>query len=209
MNWLMIIFAAVVLVCVVLGWKEGLWGSAVTFVTLLLFLLMMNIVLPTMIGNMNITDEVILESSLNEKKDLDYIIDLLPGQIKDKVLQGYPSYNDVMEADAELAYMISGKLMSFGVIIAMIITLLFALFVLRPIGALHDMLLKFPIVGKFDRMIGVVVGATNAVIIMHMIFIGIAMYSGTEIGAMLYNMVYQSELLTSLHENNLLIKLFY
>ena len=209
MNWLLIVLAVVLLLCLFLGWKEGLWGSAVTFVTLLLFLFMMNMVLPTVIPNLDIKDEILLQSELNEEKDLDFIIEKLPAVIKDKTLQGYPTYKDVMQADEQLAYMISGKLMSFGVIIAMIITLLFALFVLRPIGALHDMLLKFPIVGKFDRMIGVVVGAMNAVIIMYMIFIGIAMYSGTEIGTMLYNMVYESELLTSLHENNLLIKLFY
>ena len=169
MNWLLIVFALIVLLCLFFGWKEGLWGSGVTFVTLLLFLFMMNIVLPSVIGDLNIKDETLLESSLSKEKDLNYLIGLLPEQIEEKILQGYPSYNDVMQADEELAYMISGKLASFGVIIAMIVALLFALLVLKPIGALHDKLLKIPIIGKFDRVLGMMLGVVNAIVIIHMI----------------------------------------
>ena len=209
MNYLIIIFGIILLVCLFFGWKEGLWGSGVTFVILMFFLFMMNMVLPTMIGNMDIKDDFLLQSDLNEEKDLDFLIGMLPTPIQEKVLHGYSSYKEVMQSDEELAYMISGKLMSFGVIIAMIITLLFALFILRPIAALHDKILKIPLIGKLDKMIGMVVGAVNAGIIIHMIFIGIAIYSSTEIGMKLYDIVYQSELLTSLYENNLLIKLFF
>ena len=189
MNLLLIIFVAILLVCMFLGWKEGLWGAGVTFVILLLFLFMMNMVLPSVIGNMDIKDESLLASDLNEEKDLDFLIGMLPKQIKEKILQGYPSYKDVMQADEELAYMISGKLKSFGLIIAMIITLLFALFIIRPISSLHDKLLKIPMIGKFDKMIGMGVGVLNAIVIVHMIFIGIAIYSSTEIGHMLYEMM--------------------
>ena len=115
----------------------------------------------------------------------------------------------ILEVDQELASMIVGKLASFGVIIAMFIALLFALFVLRPIGAVYDFLSKFPILKKLDRVIGTVLGLVNGMMVIYMIFIGIAMYASTEIGGCMREMIFQSELLVSIYENNLIIEIFF
>ena len=209
MNWMLVGCAVILLLGLFFGAKEGIWDASVTLVTLLLFLFMMNLVLPPMIGDMDIKDEFLLESTLNEEKDVSYLISLLPDQVESKILHGYSSYNEVLAADQELASMIVGKLASFGVIIAMIIALLFALFVLRPIGAMYDFLSKFPILKRLDRVIGTVLGLINGMMIIYMIFIGVAMYASTEIGGIMRDLIYQSELLVSLYENNLIIKIFF
>ena len=209
MNWLLIGLIVLLLVNVFFGFKNGLWNAVTTFVTLLLLLFMMNLVLPSFIGSMNIQDEMLLETTLNEEKDLNYLMGLLPDQIEGKLLCGYASYDEVMAADPELANMIAGKLASFGVIIAMLIALVFALFVLRPIGALHDKLIKIPVIKKLDKIIGMGIAFVDGMIMIYMVFIGIIIYSTTKYGVILHDMIYQSEILTMLYENNLILKILF
>ena len=209
MNWLLMGFVLIVLINLFFGFKNGLWNATVTLVTLLLIMFMMNMIMPSIITNMNIKDESILESTLSEEKDLDYLIGFLPQQIQTKILQGYSSYDEVMENDEQLAYMISGKLASFGVIIAMFVGLIVGLFVLRPISAIHDYLLKIPFVKHFDKVLGMGVGFINAMIMIYMCCIGILIYSSTTAGACLYKMIYQSNILKLLYENNFLLKMFF
>ena len=208
MIWIIIVFLIIILINIIFGFKNGVWGETVVFVVLLLFLFMMNIVLPTFMGDLDVNHELLLESTLNEEKDPGYIISLFPDGIEKKILCGYSSYDELRENDFELAINIVNTISSVGVILFALIALLFGLFVLRPIGALHDMLLKVPIVSKFDKFIGIIIGLINSVIIFHMAFIGVAMYSNTKFGSIIYDMIYQSDLLINLYENNMLIKIF-
>ena len=101
MNWLLIALIVILLLNMFFGIKNGFWNAAVTLVTLLLIMFAMNMALPSYIGSMNIKDEALLESSLNEEKDLNYLIGLLPDGLEMKLLQGYSSYDEMMAEISE------------------------------------------------------------------------------------------------------------
>ena len=199
MNYLLIGMIVLLVLNIFLGAKNGLWNATVTFITLLLFVFAMNFLLPTYIQEDN-AEESILESELNREKSMSDVIGILPDKVQEHLLQGYSSYDEMKSVDLELALRIEATLFSVGVIVVAIVALLFALFVLRPIGNMYDFVSKFPILKQFDRVIGMIIGAVNGIFMIYMILILIAAFSATKIGMPLYNMVQESEILMKMYQ---------
>lgn len=208
MNYLLIGMIVLLVLNIFLGAKNGLWNATVTFITLLLFVFAMNFLLPTYIQEDN-AEESILESELNREKSMSDVIGILPDKVQEHLLQGYSSYDEMKSVDPELALRIEATLFSVGVIVLAIVALLFALFVLRPIGNMYDFVSKFPILKQFDRVIGMIIGAVNGIFMIYMILILIAAFSATKIGMPLYNMVQESEILMKMYQNNIVLKIFF
>lgn len=208
MNYLLIGMIVLLVLNIFLGAKNGLWNATVTFITLLLFVFAMNFLLPTYIQEDN-AEESILESELNREKSMSDVIGILPDKVQEHLLQGYSSYDEMKSVDLELALRIEATLFSVGVIVVAIVALLFALFVLRPIGNMYDFVSKFPILKQFDRVIGMIIGAVNGIFMIYMILILIAAFSATKIGMPLYNMVQESEILMKMYQNNIVLKIFF
>ena len=209
MNWLIIIFAAVLLINIFFGAKNGLWNAGVTFVTLMLILFLMSVAMPSFIGDLNSNDEMLLNSSLNDEKDFGYFLGLFPDKLEEKILQGYPSYEELKKSDFDLSVRMELIFLSFGVISMALIALLFGLFVLRPLSACHDKLMNISVMKKLDKVIGVLFGIVNGVIIVNMLLVVIMLYSSTEFGLKLYEMIFQSDILMYLYKNNLLFKIVF
>lgn len=208
MNYLLIGMIVLLVLNIFFGAKNGLWNATVTFITLLLFVFAMNFLLPTYIQEDN-AEESILESELNREKSMSDVIGILPDKVQEHLLQGYSSYDEMKSVDLELALRIEATLFSVGVIVVAIVALLFALFVLRPIGNMYDFVSKFPILKQFDRVIGMIIGAVNGIFMIYMILILIAAFSATKIGMPLYNMVQESEILMKMYQNNIVLKIFF
>lgn len=107
-------------------------------------------------------------------------------------------------AYAEVAMKIAMLVISAGCFIGVLIATKIVLAIVEKLlGFIH----KLPLIGSADKLLGVAAGAIKALIITWMVMAVVALLVTTENGAAVAEMIYESEPLVWLYENNLILKM--
>ena len=91
--------------------------------------------------------------------------------------------------------------------IAYIIVFVFILIATRIIFIAFKIVDKLPLIGGINQSIGAVAGFVKGMVIIWIVFAGIAMTATTSFGQEIVQAIYASPLLTWLYENNLILTL--
>ena len=87
------------------------------------------------------------------------------------------------------------------------LTFLVATLVIRAIIFALDIITTLPGLGLINRLVGMVLGGGVSLIVVDVIFVAITLLYMSTFGAMMLDMIAQSELLTLLYDNNIVINL--
>ncbi len=92
-------------------------------------------------------------------------------------------------------------------IIAFIVTLVVVQLMIWTVITALDIFSRLPIIHLINRLGGLAIGILQGLFAVWMFFLVIAIFSGTEIGMMLMNMIDQSTILKPMYESNMFLKI--
>ena len=92
-------------------------------------------------------------------------------------------------------------------IVAFIVTLAVVHLIIWTVITALDIFSRLPIIRLINRLGGLTIGILQGLFAVWMIFLVIAIFSGTEIGTMLMNMIDQSTILKPMYESNMFLKI--
>uniref|UniRef100_UPI004056F225 CvpA family protein n=1 Tax=Agathobacter sp. TaxID=2021311 RepID=UPI004056F225 len=212
MNWLVIVFFAVLAGNIYQGYKKGFLRVALSLVSWIAVVIAANAFAPQlteMVVAQTSIDETIIQA-INEKVtqavDGINIEEQLPPTLREALLGDNASFGemltqDVAQAEKILPY-IFGALQILCTVVLMIIMRI-ALVAADKVLALAS---NLPLIGSADRILGLAVGTVKGVlltwILMTVITFG-AMINGNS--SDMVTMIYESQILTWLYENNIVL----
>ena len=198
---LMILFASMFV-----GKREGFWKTVLSLILILLFLFVMGIVTPKAIDfflNTDIISEGIV--SKDGYVDTEAILERLPENLKNKVLGDNETFDEMMVNDIRQALNSMGIIFLCTLLLSLIVIILIAKFILKPIDVSFDLISKLPVIGKVDKYLGMLLGVLRAVIIIWVLMAGISMIELSLEGSYLVGWIYESKILKWLYENNYIL----
>lgn len=92
-------------------------------------------------------------------------------------------------------------------IVAFIVTLVVVQLIIWTIMTALNIFSRLPIIHLINQLGGLIVGMLQGLFAVWMLFLVIAIFSGTEIGMMLMNMIVQSPILKPVYESNMFLKI--
>ena len=92
-------------------------------------------------------------------------------------------------------------------IVAFIVTLVVVQLIIWTIMTALNIFSRLPIIHLINQFGGLIVGMLQGLFAVWMLFLVIAIFSGTEIGMMLMNMIVQSPILKPVYESNMFLKI--
>lgn len=197
---LLILFASMFV-----GKKEGFWKTVLSLILILLFLFVMGIVTPKAIEFFLNTD-IISEKIVSEDGvDSEALLEKLPEDLRDKLLGDNETFDEMMVNDIRQALNSMGIIFLCTLLISLIVILLIAKLILKPIDVSFNLISKLPVLGKADKFLGMLLGIPRAMIIIWVLMAGISMIELSLEGSYLVGWIYQSKILTWLYENNYII----
>lgn len=197
---LLILFASMFV-----GKKEGFWKTVLSLILILLFLFVMGIVTPKAIEFFLNTD-IISEKIVSEDGvDSEALLEKLPEDLRDKLLGDNETFDEMMVNDIRQALNSMGIIFLCTLLISLIVILLIAKLILKPIDVSFNLISKLPVIGKADKFLGMLLGIPRAMIIIWVLMAGISMIELSLEGSYLVGWIYQSKILTWLYENNYII----
>lgn len=218
MNILLIIILAVFALSVFIGYKNGFLKTVFSLVSWIIVLVLCNYVTP-IVTNVLIekTDiEVMVQATVDAKIDeviaetleTSSVTELeaaLPAELKTALLGENESLQDVVANGAALdtTSLVNGIVSILGFVITVVslrIILMVVEIVLTIVG-------KLPLIGPLDKLLGLVCGAGQGVILCWVVLAAVSVLALTGINTEFATYISQSELLTWLQDNNVLLNL--
>ena len=92
-------------------------------------------------------------------------------------------------------------------ILAFLIALLLAVIIVWIIGKATDIVNKIPVIKGINRFLGIFAGALQGFIVVWLLFMLVALISGTSIGKILISCINDSRFLYVLYENNVILEI--
>ncbi|MBQ3559302.1 MAG: CvpA family protein [Agathobacter sp.] len=217
MNILLIIVLAVFAIFVFKGYKKGFLKTAFSLVSWILILILCNFATPmvtaALIEHTPIDEAVqttvdakvgeIIAETL-ESSSIAELEATLPAELKALILGENESLQDVIANGAlDTSVLVSGVVNIFGFIVTVI--------VLRVIMSLIEIVLtivgKLPLIGPLDKLLGLACGAGEGLIWCWLLLAAVSLMALTGVNTEFAAYISQSELLTWLQDNNLLLNL--
>jgi len=218
MNILLIIVLAVFALSVFCGYKKGFLKTAFELVSWVLVLLLCNYATP-IVTNILIekTDiEVMVQTTIDAKigevitetLETSGVAELeaaLPAELKTALLGENGSLKDVVANGEALdtTSLVNGIVGILGFVITVIV-LRFAMVVVEIVLAIIG---KLPLIGPLDKILGLGCGAVKGVILCWVVLAVVSVLALTGVNTEFAAYISQSELLTWLQDNNLLLNL--
>lgn len=139
------------------------------------------------------------ESALSESgiRLPDAVLDKLAGtgEMADQLLEGTGIYAKAAEEAGSLAM----RAVSF------VIVLLIAMLAFHILSSLLDLIARLPVIGEVNHVLGGVAGLIKGALLVWLAFAFIALAGATSVGAGLIGLIYESEVLVLIYENNLVL----
>lgn len=218
MNILTIIILAVFAVCVFSGFKKGFLKTAFSLVSWIVVLVLCNFATPMvtdlLIQNTDI--EVVVEQTVNEKvmamieqavqnSNVSELEATLPAELKDMLLGEHESISDLLSNTTELNLtpVVDGIIGILGFVITVIILRIAMVVVEFLLGVVA----KLPLIGPMDKLLGIACGAGKGLIWCWVILAIAAALALTGVNTEFAAYIVESELLTWLQDNNLLLNI--
>lgn len=218
MNWLTIVVLLILVVSMIIGYKKGFVRLVVSLLAVLLTMLIVAAITPYMgdtiksqTGLYDIVQEKCVDAlksngKENTKIDQETILESskLPNVVKyalatggEDLLEGIGAYEYIGDFVANIVIYGISFIVSF-----IIITIIFRVTILSL-----DFITKIPVINGVNKLAGVLVGATQGVIIIWIGFLIIFLCSSTSLGKILTEQINQSIMLNFFYNNNLILQL--
>ncbi len=218
MNILTIIILAVFALCVFSGFKKGFLKTAFSLVSWILVLVLCNFVTPIvtdmLVQNTDIevvvheTVETKVKDAIEEAAQNQGISELeaaLPAELKDLLLGENESIMDaLMDATTlDVAPVVDGIVGILGFVVTLIVLRIAMVIVEFALGVVA----KLPLIGPADKLLGLACGAGKGLIWCWVILAIVSVLALTGVNTEFAGYISQSEILTWLQDNNLLLNL--
>jgi uncharacterized membrane protein required for colicin V production len=222
MNILTIIILAVLILSVIGGYKKGFLKTAFSLVAWIVVLILCNFVTP-IVTDMLVEKteiEVVVQKTVDTKidqvinetitetiegTDLAELEAALPAELKDALLGENGSLQEVLAngVDLDTAGLVNGIVGILGFVITVIVLRLAMLVVELALNLVG----KLPLIGPMDKILGLACGAGKGIILCCVILAVVSVLALTGTNTELATYISQSELLTWLQDNNVLLNL--
>lgn len=91
-------------------------------------------------------------------------------------------------------------------LITYVVAFLVVMIFLRAVVMALDAIAQIPVLHGINRLLGLLLGSLQGLIIVWLIFLGITIFSSTEGGKQMMSMIYESPVLSFLYDTNLFLK---
>lgn len=219
MNILTIIILAVFVLCVFSGFKKGFLKTAFSLVSWILVLVLCNFATPivTDILVQNTDVEVIVQTTVETKvmeaveqavqnSDVSELEAALPAELKELLLGEHESINELLldsSKPIDVTPVVNGIIGILGFVVT-VIALRIAMVIVE--FAL-DVVAKLPLIGPADKLLGIACGGVKGLIWCWVILAVVSVLALTGVNTEFAGYIAQSELLTWLQDNNVLLNL--
>lgn len=221
MNILTGIVIIIIAICAYGGMRAGLIKTVFSIFSMIITLILTLWLSPMISKTLQSNDKIVdyfgskVESVMQTEKvgnnisdQMSFIDKLpLPEKIKVSIIDNNNSETYVALAVNDFSSYVNRSL---ACIIINAITFVAAyiaiLIALRVLCALLDIISKLPIINQINKLSGLFVGALQGVIIVWLLFVLLTAFSGNEIGKKAFVMINESEFLSFIYNNNLILK---
>ncbi len=220
MNWLLLIVILFIGLSIVEGYRKGFIKTVFSIFGLAIALIVASVGAP-MLSHQLVKNETVYQyidkkvadtldidsRNLEQKEESAYIDKLpLPESIKNQI-----NANNSFEVKSLLnvsnfSGYVSGYItcMILNAISYLLIVIL-VLIAVRILANLLDIISKLPVLNSINKIGGIAVGTLKGVIIVWLFFVVITVFSGSEFGKSMFEMINDSVVLSYLYNNNLLM----
>lgn len=220
MNWLLIIVLAIIVVNAFVGRKVGFIKTVFSLCSMIVALILTVWISPTVNDLMKSNDkihgyitekvEVIVQSEFEdgEEEAQDTIIENLPlpQSIKDSLIENQDSQiYGVLTAGSLKEYIVNYLVNIIINALAFIATFVLILIILWILCFALNLISKLPILNSINKTAGLLAGLVHGLVIVWIFFILITVFGSTEIGQQALKMIGESEILSLIYNNNLLL----
>lgn len=216
MNILTILVLAVFALCVFSGYQKGFLRTAFSLVSWIVVLVLCNFATPIvtdlLIQNTEIEEVVattVQENMMNfavqmeENGGLSDLEAVLPAQLKELLLGDSGSLAELMLSSSlkDFTPLVDGIVSALGFVITVILLRIAMVIVEFALGIVG----KLPLIGPMDKLLGIACGGVKGIIWCWVILAVVSVLALTGTNTELAGYIAQSELLTWLQNNNLLL----
>lgn len=222
MNILTIMILAALVICVIDGYKKGFLKTAFSIVAWLIVLVLCNFATPVVTDlliektDIEVVVQTTVDAKINEvinetvtetieSTDLAELEAALPAGLKISLLGENESLQEALVNGVELdtAGLVNGIVGILGFVITVIVLRLLMMLV----EVVLNMVAKLPLIGPMDKLLGLACGVGKGIIICWIVLAIVSVLALTGVNTELAAYISQSELLTWLQDNNVLLNL--
>lgn len=218
MNILTIIILAVLVLSVFSGYKKGFLKTAFSLVSWIVVLVLCNFATPIVTDMLieNTDIEVVVQTTVDTKinevinetletSDLAELEAALPAELKTALLGENGSLQEVVANGTALdtTALVNGIVGILGFVITVIILRL----AMVVVEVVLNIVAKLPLIGPMDKLLGLACGAGKGIILCWVILAIVSVLALTGVNTEFATYISQSELLTWLQDNNVLLNL--
>lgn len=216
MNILTIIILAVLVLSVFSGYKKGFLKTAFSLVSWIVVLVLCNFATPIVTDMLieNTDIEVVVQTTVDTKinevinetletSDLAELEAALPAELKTALLGENGSLQEVVANGTALdtTALVNGIVGILGFVITVIILRL----AMVVVEVVLNIVAKLPLIGPMDKLLGLACGAGKGIILCWVILAIVSVLALTGVNTAFATYISQSELLTWLQDNNVLL----
>lgn len=216
MNILTIIILAVFAVCVFSGFKKGFLKTAFSLVSWIVVLVLCNFATPIVTDLLiqNTEVEVVIQQTVEEKvmdaveqamqnSDVSELEAALPAELKELLLGDHENISEALmnATSLDLTPVVDGIVGILGFVVTVIVLRIAMVVVEIVLGVVS----KLPLIGPADKLLGIACGAGKGLIWCWVILAIVSILALTGVNTEFAAYISQSELLTWLQDNNLLL----
>jgi len=219
MNILTIIILAVFVLCVFSGFKKGFLKTAFSLVSWILVLVLCNFATPIVTDMLvqNTDVEVIVQTTVETKvmeaveqamqnSDVSELEAALPAELKELLLGEHESINELLldsSKPIDVTPVVNGIIGILGFVVTVIVLRIAMVIVEFALGVVA----KLPLIGPADKLLGIACGGVKGLIWCWVILAVVSVLALTGVNTEFAGYIAQSELLTWLQDNNVLLNL--
>ena len=228
MNMLLLVVGIIFLVSVLVGYKKGLIKIVASLVATLLCIVLVMFISPSVskwiqestplretIQNkcveLLVPDTAAVEEVLQVEIPRDQQISMIEGAQLPEIFRQMLLENNNSEVYSALGVQTFGEYIGAYVakvvadILAFLVTFIAVFIIIRVAIGVLGIIDKLPVIGGVNHLAGGVVGAGMGILIIWILFIVITLLYNTSIGVACLEDIAESEILTKLYENNILM----
>jgi uncharacterized membrane protein required for colicin V production len=226
MNWLFIVTVLVMILFTFIGMKRGLVKIAMSMLSLVISLVLVSIVTPYvsdfLTNHTPVYDTVkescveslsgVMREESTKLTDQLSIIDSLP--LPESIKEGLADNNNsevygILKVDTFVEYMGGYIAKTIINIVAYIITFVIIFIGLRIFMHTLNFLTELPVLKGINKLGGLLIGFMQGIICIWLFMLLITLFSNTDFGRIMFAMMDQSQFLTFMYKNNILLNLIF
>ena len=225
MNWLVIVVLLILLICGLSGYRRGFIKTVFSLISIIIALIVSSVVSPMVSASLrenpkfyqqiyDRVEEMVVSQSEQEEEikktseETSYIENLsLPEALKKTLIENNnkDTYRD-LAVDTFEDYVVSTITVLVINTIGYIICTIGLIVILFILSHALNLISKLPLLNGLNRAAGLVVGLFGGCIAIWIFFLVITVFSASPLGKNIFQMINDSQILTFIYENNLLLK---